>query len=305
LRLGTGKSFIGALLAKVLHDSTSQTILVVCYTNHALDQFLEDLLDIGIPENSIVRLGGKSTPRTEPLVLQKQTSTSRLGRNDWSIIGNLRSTSDNRVARLQSNFQSYKSSSLQNQDLMEHLEFDDPDYFAAFQVPGDDDGMIRVGRRGRAVHPHYLLDQWLRGQGAGIFRNHPHVVDASKIWNVAPPLRQAQIAKWREAILKDQVENIHIIAKEYNDCQSQLEHIFGQKDAAILRSKRIIGCTTTAAAKYSEGIQMASPGVLLVEEAGEILESHVLTAMGDKTQQLILIGDHKYANINIPLLCKC
>jgi superfamily I DNA and/or RNA helicase len=72
-----------------------------------------------------------------------------------------------------------------------------------------------------------------------------------------------------------------------------LEHIFGQKNAAILRSKRIIGCTTTAAAKYSEGIQMASPGVLLVEEAGEILESHVLTAMGDKTQQLILIGDHK------------
>ncbi|KAJ8581334.1 hypothetical protein M405DRAFT_699764, partial [Rhizopogon salebrosus TDB-379] len=37
---GTGKSFVGALLAKVLHDFTNQTILVVCYTNHALDQFL-------------------------------------------------------------------------------------------------------------------------------------------------------------------------------------------------------------------------------------------------------------------------
>ncbi|PCH37262.1 hypothetical protein WOLCODRAFT_34503, partial [Wolfiporia cocos MD-104 SS10] len=47
---GTGKSFIGALLAKILYDFTQNTILVVCYTNHALDQFLEDLLKSGIPE---------------------------------------------------------------------------------------------------------------------------------------------------------------------------------------------------------------------------------------------------------------
>jgi len=41
---GTGKSFIGALVAKVLHDRTNEKILVVCFTNHALDQFLEDLV---------------------------------------------------------------------------------------------------------------------------------------------------------------------------------------------------------------------------------------------------------------------
>jgi hypothetical protein len=36
-RLGTGKSFIGALIAKVLYDSTNHTILVVTYTNHVCD----------------------------------------------------------------------------------------------------------------------------------------------------------------------------------------------------------------------------------------------------------------------------
>ena len=36
-----------------------------------------------------------------------------------------------------------------------------------------------------------------------------------------------------------------------------------------------------------------SPDVVLVEEAGEILESHILTALTPKTKQLILIGDHK------------
>ncbi|KIJ59315.1 hypothetical protein HYDPIDRAFT_140803 [Hydnomerulius pinastri MD-312] len=37
----------------------------------------------------------------------------------------------------------------------------------------------------------------------------------------------------------------------------------------------------------------ARPNVLLVEEAGEILESHVLTALGPSIDQMILIGDHK------------
>lgn len=32
---------------------------------------------------------------------------------------------------------------------------------------------------------------------------------------------------------------------------------------------------------------------MLVEEAGEILEAHVITALGPSTQQLILIGDHQ------------
>jgi Rad3-related DNA helicase len=65
---GTGKSFIGALLAKAFHDHTKSKILVMCYTNHALDQFLEDLLDIGIDRSAIVRLGAKSTQRTNRLV---------------------------------------------------------------------------------------------------------------------------------------------------------------------------------------------------------------------------------------------
>lgn len=38
---------------------------------------------------------------------------------------------------------------------------------------------------------------------------------------------------------------------------------------------------------------MANPDVIFVEEAGEVLESHVLTAMMANTEQLVLIGDHK------------
>ncbi|KAK3616698.1 hypothetical protein LTR22_026978, partial [Elasticomyces elasticus] len=68
---------------------------------------------------------------------------------------------------------------------------------------------------------------------------------------------------------------------------------WAQKDSQIIRSKRIVTCTTTAAAKYTKHLRNAAPGIIVVEEAGEILESHVLTAMTPKTKQLILIGDHK------------
>ena len=69
--------------------------------------------------------------------------------------------------------------------------------------------------------------------------------------------------------------------------------MFKSKNADIISSRRVVACTTTAAAKYAQELQAASRDVLLVEEAGEILESHVLTALGPKTQQLVLIGDHK------------
>lgn len=46
-------------------------------------------------------------------------------------------------------------------------------------------------------------------------------------------------------------------------------------------------------AMYVEEIQKISPDIVIVEEAGEILESHILTAMSLRTKQLVLIGDHK------------
>ncbi|KAI6121084.1 hypothetical protein F5141DRAFT_496683 [Pisolithus sp. B1] len=70
-----------------------------------------------------------------------------------------------------------------------------------------------------------------------------------------------------------------------------LSRKFGQASVEQLKTKRIIGCTTTGAAKFAEDIRAASPDVLLVEEAGEILESHVITALSSTTSQMILIGD--------------
>ena len=300
--LGTGKSFIGALLAKVLHEFANQTILVVCYTNHALDQFLEDLLNIGIPQTNMVRLGGKSTPRTAGLALQKQArdEKSKWGKADWREIDDLKGDADRKSDELSRIFEQFKSFKLSKMKIMEHLEFDYPEYFETFQVPQSTDGMRQIGKGGKVTRPDYLLDRWMNNWNAGYLRDASHVREASDIWNMDKDSRGRHVTKWKDEILKGLIENISVTANKYNGVQNRIDRKYIEKDAAILRNKRVIGCTTTAAAKYREAISQARIDVLLVEEAGEILESHILTALGTDTKQLILIGDHKFAIFSAP-----
>ncbi|KAG5647446.1 hypothetical protein DXG03_009376 [Asterophora parasitica] len=290
---GTGKSFIGSLIAKAIHDFTSQTILVVCYTNHALDDILTSLLDIGIPQTSIVRLGGKSTPRTEPTTMQHQKSMFRRDKGGWALIDSLKVAAELYRQDLEKRFGTYISSNVVMQNIMDHLEFEAPTFFTAFQVPKAADGSTQVGKKGRVIDNLYLLREWSSGRQAGIFASHAFVRESSDIWTMSLQSRQDLVVTWTNSIYQEQVDAIHNTAAAYNRCQDDLSQHWAEKDTEILRTKRIIGCTTTAAAKYSNNIQAASPDIVLVEEAGEILESHVLTAMGPKTSQVILIGDHK------------
>ncbi len=50
--------------------------------------------------------------------------------------------------------------------------------------------------------------------------------------------------------------------------------------------------TTTGAAKYKSKLKNINAEVLLIEEAAEVLECHVVTALTGNTKQLIMIGDH-------------
>jgi Rad3-related DNA helicase len=182
---GTGKSFIGALLAKALHDNTTETILVVCFTNHALDQFLEDLLDIGIPQSSVVRLGSKYTPRTEPLTLQNQSTGFKFRRADWATIDSLKAESRKQLSRLQATFSKYSLNRISDRDVLSHLEFEDSAYYDAFHVPATRDGSTQVGKKGKAMSPYYLLSRWIGGHDAGVFKSSPHVLAASHIWEMS------------------------------------------------------------------------------------------------------------------------
>jgi len=293
--IGTGKSFIGALIAKAIYRFSSQKILVVCYTNHALDQFLEDLLKVGIPGDSIVRLGSaaKSSTTTQPLVLSAQNSDFRLTKDDWDIINLRQSEASEQADRLHNAFSNYQAKAVSKSDLLDYLEFDSetPEFYEAFMLPDETDGMVRVGKKGKAMDRFYLIDRWARGWDAGTYSGTQAEFPA--VWQMTYPERTAALRRWKTDILKERVSRIYSCGKQYGETSANINALFNEKNRRIIQVKRIIGCTTTAAAKHVQNIQSASPDVLLVEEAGEILESHILTALGPETEQAILIGDHK------------
>ncbi|PGH11549.1 hypothetical protein AJ79_04807 [Helicocarpus griseus UAMH5409] len=294
---GTGKSFIGALTAKAVHEFSTETVLVVCYTHHALDQFLEDLLDANLPPSSIVRLGApnKATPRTKPLSVSGQQTGFRLKRDDWSIVDIKRGEASLAEDQLTKVCDKYMSSRVSPDELFEYIEMsldDELPYFDALQIPKEQDGMIRVGRKGKGIRKDYLLERWANGRDAGMFKSSVET-KFPQVWKMPVDERKSKLQNWKTGILREHVAEMNRCGTNYDSALAQIDTIHKQKDLDILRSKRIIGCTTTAAAKYVQQIQAVSPGVLLVEEAGEILESHILTALGPETKQMILIGDHK------------
>ena len=249
-------------------------------------------MDIGIPEADMVRLGFKTTARTASLLLREQNSTHKNRKVDWTMIDRLKHEALSLRARL--HFNQYISGKVSSKGLLEFLEFEHPIFFDGFRVPESVDGMTRVTRKGTAVDEFYLLEQWKNGWDAGIFARDSSLAKPHEVWDISPRERQSLVARWEEEIFKEELTRIYALAGQYNQCVQQLDRKFAERDIDTMRNKRIIGCTTTGAAKYAENIQAAMPSVLLVEEAGEILESHVLTALGKNKSQLILIGDHKY-----------
>lgn len=63
-----------------------------------------------------------------------------------------------------------------------------------------------------------------------------------------------------------------------------------QEDIETLSTAKVIGMTTTGAARYQHVLQQVGPEVVIVEEAAEVLEAHIVTALSKKCQHLILIG---------------
>lgn len=69
-----------------------------------------------------------------------------------------------------------------------------------------------------------------------------------------------------------------------------MKEMEAELDLAILREAQIIGMTTTGAAKYKSLYERLDIEVVVIEEAAEILESHVVAALSSSTKHLIMIG---------------
>ncbi|KAL6903161.1 P-loop containing nucleoside triphosphate hydrolase protein [Trichoderma evansii] len=291
---GTGKSFIGAIIALVLMKLTDFRVLVLSYTNHALDQFLEDLMKIGIAQSNMVRIGSKASTKTEALridMLAKEPQF-RFSNETKSMLSATRTETMETKIKLDSLIYELTRLHIQPQEILDMLEFSDFDHWDAFQISGDEQ---IAGRKKRALQPVDIYGYWLEGKhlsSLGMLAANMSP-ENRVIWKIPSKERIALHTKWMAQIRQEQINDFIQQAETANNLYRQIDSLRKENKRSIVKSKRIIGCTTTGAAMYQSIIRAAQPDIVLVEEAGEILEAHVITSLSPSVKQLILIGDHK------------
>ena len=98
---------------------------------------------------------------------------------------------------------------------------------------------------------------------------------------------------WVQEYLRFEKQELEGPAEVYNRACSDYSQMKQEIDCYVARGADIIGMTTTGAAKYHHILKNIHPKIVVIEEAAEVFESHVITSLSPSVQQLILIGDHK------------
>ncbi|CAI8041395.1 NFX1-type zinc finger-containing protein 1 [Geodia barretti] len=98
---------------------------------------------------------------------------------------------------------------------------------------------------------------------------------------------------WVQEYLRVIKQELEGPAEAYNKACSDYSQMKQEIDCHVARGADIIGMTTTGAAKYHHILNNIHPKIVIIEEAAEVFESHVITSLPPSVQQLILIGDHK------------
>lgn len=145
----------------------------------------------------------------------------------------------------------------------------------------------------------FLWSRWEKGKSLPAWI-HPQLdisdennTNVFYFWEMLIEGRVQRIRQWQQRIkggepgeMMEAIENVKSLALENRE-------LCMDSELRVLKEARIIGATTSGAAKYQSLLSSISPEVVLVEEAGEVLEAHVLTSLSASTEHLMLIGDHK------------
>lgn len=112
----------------------------------------------------------------------------------------------------------------------------------------------------------------------------------TNIWRMSTTERVALHDFWRHELNLENVESLANLQRIHDEKRKEIEDIHSERRKKILKECDVIGMTTNGAAKFQSLVRSVRPKIILCEEAGEVLEAHILSALTPSTQHLILIG---------------
>ncbi|KAG8980424.1 hypothetical protein FRC05_006056 [Tulasnella sp. 425] len=371
---GTGKlilkrqSYTGIEILRVLISNNIRPILLIAFTNHALDNIIVKLLEKNITKK-IVRLGSRSADETvAKLSLDKILMNINQARNDRAqgrAYGNMKRAEEamkyfmdeivgekSRPVQLDIHLSSQYPNhhdELHNppfwiQELFDQSHDHDfehpnkqnqPKSLVDFWRQGGDLAFItytgsgnssaaaagRGGRRGKnrgagrpdgSANAAPIVDRaaWTNARetffeemcgsraippAPTTSRNIDQLRRDSQMWNMSKAERDRFNARLNQEMLEgaqqEQLEEYERLKERHREASAEWNEIQDKTKLEVLANAVIIGCTTNGAAKLTELLRSVAPRVLLVEEAGQVLEAHILTTLVPSIQHMILIGD--------------
>ena len=168
---------------------------------------------------------------------------------------------------------SSSSSSMSKSDRMRRTQ----EIFKSFVQPEDKNVREQEQQSRVSVLPTRSLDQLLQSSDPFAFTMDERRCFAEHMKSVA---------------LEGLLEQVEYKVREYNILRNELLCLQSSRRTEVLKSVDVIGATTTGAAAQAQLLQAAGPLVLLVEEAAEVLEAHIVASLSPTIQQVALIGDH-------------
>ncbi|XP_064640417.1 NFX1-type zinc finger-containing protein 1-like [Lineus longissimus] len=352
---GTGKTFIGLRFVEILlanrkvwkPDNGHGKIMVVCLTNHALDQFLEGIVDLyGISDGSgqdvglhdinrfkVVRIGGncknEKLQRYTLVEQRKLAGNKDIRRRLWEIYEQLEllgycfhttrvqiKPSQVKVSDVLSKVPPKHLNGLRNSGLeivkalmiwLEGRSLTDAVRYQEEDNNIEEDnegwGVARQGHNRRTRFqtgaPSMLPFATRRHLDRTAPMSQSEADSINDVWELPVNARRALYVQWALIVMEGpSYEEVTLLQTELEEFCREMDQIRALTNFRVVNTAEIIGITTTGAAKYYDLIKKVKPTIVIVEEAAEVLEAHIVTALTENCEQLILIGDHKQLRPN-------
>ncbi|RPD60417.1 hypothetical protein L226DRAFT_469457 [Lentinus tigrinus ALCF2SS1-7] len=370
---GTGKSYTAKEILRVLFSSKIRPIVLIAFTNHALDHMLTSVLDAGITEK-VVRLGTRSSDeRISQYTLDKLEKLATAPSLDRSIRRQYH-TMKELEERMMETMTSIRLPFLTWEKIEEYLDIHHPDHAELIRIPPfwiaqlfelkgreeEQEGeFVKVDHKKKGKKQtvdnsvtHTLYGFWRegfdlqyiqqqpvtpvpqstkgKGKGKGKGRadaipdepqslltnplaffaslgfsslppvprmNRPlsQLLNAANVWSMSMPERGKLAEDWEHRIRNlayiSRLGEYKRLKKEYEEACKEHDDMRDEIRRRLLSQTDLIACTTTGAASLTSLLSSIAPRVLMVEEAGQVLEAHILSSLVSSVHHLICIGD--------------
>ncbi|CAM9213606.1 unnamed protein product [Ectocarpus sp. 6 AP-2014] len=118
------------------------------------------------------------------------------------------------------------------------------------------------------------------------------VLNGRSVWALSPEERRTLCHHWQQTEAAASRERLAGMIEDFFSLWERHDNHKTQGELAVLQEANVVGMTTTGVAMHQSLVEALGATVVVVEEAAEVMEAHILAVLTQSTQHLILIGDH-------------